>query len=351
MILKYYLSTIKHKIMNFMDIHFNKKSVVVKEPNETVFVMLAADYNNLGDVAITYAQSKFLKNVYKNKEIIEVSVEDTCKVYKSMKKKINKNTIITIIGGGNTGEKYELIEQYRRFIIRKFKKNIVIGFPQTIDFTKSCQGKISLNKSIRSYSKNKNLIVLARETKSYETFKSLFTNCNVYLIPDIVLSLKLEMDFNNRSGILFLLRNDTEKSLSKNFENNMKNEIKNMFKKCEESDTCIIDFDNTKKYDQLKMMLGKVASHEIVITDRLHGMIMAYITKTPCIVFKNNNHKIEMTYNNWLKDSNYITLYSGEDIESIKEKVRNLINLNSKQPSKTVEIKFEELKSILTKYK
>ena len=35
---------------------------------------------------------------------------------------------------------------------------------------------------------------------------------------------------------------------------------------------------------------------ELVITDRLHGMIFCYITKTPCIVMPNNNHKILMTY-------------------------------------------------------
>ncbi|MDA3776081.1 polysaccharide pyruvyl transferase family protein [Streptococcus thermophilus] len=33
--------------------------------------------------------------------------------------------------------------------------------------------------------------------------------------------------------------------------------------------------------------------YEVVLTDKLHGMIFSYITGTPCIVLANDNHKIE----------------------------------------------------------
>ena len=44
---------------------------------------------------------------------------------------------------------------------------------------------------------------------------------------------------------------------------------------------------------------------KLVITDRLHGMIFAAISETPCIVFSNYNHKVGGTYE-WIKQLPYI---------------------------------------------
>lgn len=44
---------------------------------------------------------------------------------------------------------------------------------------------------------------------------------------------------------------------------------------------------------------------QLVITDRLHGMIFAYITGTPAIVLPNSNFKVEKCYE-WIKDCGYI---------------------------------------------
>ena len=49
-----------------------------------------------------------------------------------------------------------------------------------------------------------------------------------------------------------------------------------------------------KMYNAQKLLddyLTRLQSISLVITDRLHGMILSYITKTPCIVFDNNNQK------------------------------------------------------------
>lgn len=65
---------------------------------------------------------------------------------------------------------------------------------------------------------------------------------------------------------------------------------------------------------------------QIVITDRLHGMIFAAITETPCVVFGNFNHKISESYK-WLKELKYISFCNSIDeledainkISSVKE--------------------------------
>ena len=65
--------------------------------------------------------------------------------------------------------------------------------------------------------------------------------------------------------------------------------------------------------------LNQFKKSEIVITDRLHGMIFATITGTPCIALSNYNYKVKGTYE-WIKHLEYIKFT--EDINEIP----NLIN-------------------------
>ncbi len=44
-----------------------------------IFIALAADYGNLGDVALSYAQYVFLKKHFTNFEIIDVPISQTLK--------------------------------------------------------------------------------------------------------------------------------------------------------------------------------------------------------------------------------------------------------------------------------
>ena len=57
---------------------------------------------------------------------------------------------------------------------------------------------------------------------------------------------------------------------------------------------------------------GKLVQMEqvcLVVTDRLHGMVFAAITATPCVVLDNYNHKIRETYK-WLEHLPYIRYVS-----------------------------------------
>ena len=48
-----------------------------------------------------------------------------------------------------------------------------------------------------------------------------------------------------------------------------------------------------KLEEKIEEMLKKYRKCQLVITDRLHGMIFATITSTPCIALGNYNHKIK----------------------------------------------------------
>lgn len=71
-----------------------------KESKQKVFVTLAADYGNLGDVAITYAQTKFLQSKFPEADIIDFPISKTFEYIKSLIKIVKSTDIITIVGGG-----------------------------------------------------------------------------------------------------------------------------------------------------------------------------------------------------------------------------------------------------------
>ncbi|PLS01102.1 polysaccharide pyruvyl transferase family protein [Neobacillus cucumis] len=289
----------------------NHDSLISKnEPK--IIVAIAADYGNLGDIAITHAQINFLRDHFPRHKIIPIHVDDFFMIIK-LKKLINDVDIITIIGGGNMGDLYEGLESYRRYIIHLFPNNKIISFPQSIHF----QEKKSLDKSIKIYSKHQNLHIFAREMQSYEIMKDCFRKNNVYLVPDIVLSLNRIEPILKRDGIIICLRNDLEKKISRNLTDSLVSSIKDRYKKVSEHDTVINNYSVEFAMKELDRFLENFKSAKVVVTDRLHGMIFCAITNTPCLVLPNSNHKIASTYHQWLVNFKHIILVEKFDEETM----------------------------------
>ena len=280
--------------------------------------MLAANYNNLGDIAITKAQTDFLRRALPAEyEIVTVPVEDTFKVFSSMKKVVNSDSIITLIGGGNTGSLYDFVEWPRRFILKHFSKCRIISFPQSVYYEENDKGRTQKKEYIRLCRKCKQLTLVAREQQSYHMYKDMLGDTvECLLTPDIVFSLQYSKE-HQRNGIGLVLRNDSEKADIGNIAQTVLEYGRNHSVDVTDNDTCNIHISDNG-FNDLENYLDVISSKELIVTDRLHGMIMAYITGTPCLVFNNNNNKIGSTYETWLKEQNYIRLISSlteEDIE------------------------------------
>ncbi|MCA0756490.1 polysaccharide pyruvyl transferase family protein [Paenibacillus sp. N4] len=316
--LRYLLS---NKGSKFFNVDKEKKKIIVS---------LAADYGNLGDVAITYAQTMFLKNNFPEYEVIDFPISRTFKDMKALKKICTPNDIITIVGGGNTGDMYDDIEYCRQFIINQFPQNRIISFPQTIDFSETANGKKALQRAISVYSKHKNLVLTAREEKSFKKYQESFTTNKVLFVPDIVLSLDEQESKYQRDGITMCLRSDREKRVDKSQQNLLETELKKSYK--------VNYYDTHINKDQLsiqerelelKQIWTVFKKSKIVITDRLHGMIFCAITKTPCIALDNSNHKISGVYNAWLKGSKYIKMVEHFNVEELQKEIEHLWNIDS----------------------
>lgn len=192
-----------------------------------------------------------------------------------------------------------------------------LSFPETIFYRDTVKGNEEKKTSVRFYNKE-NITIVAREEQSFNFMKKLYPKANILLMPDIVLSMGIQEFKINRRGILLCFRDDQEKALSDS-------DIKKLMKKLEgKGYACSMTSMIYYRYitagmweEVVEEKMREIASSRLLITDRLHGMIFAALTQTPCIVFGNNHHKISGVYQ-WIKKLSYIQFVSSVD-EAIEQ--------------------------------
>lgn len=279
------------------------------------YIFLAADYGNLGDVAITYAQKQWLKSMYPNHDVIEIPASKTISYINGISKNIKPDDVVTVVGGGNMGDMYGDIELLRLMVVEAFKNNKVILFPQTIDYSDSEDAKWLLKKSQKIYSSHSDLTMIAREQTSFNRMRQWYPTVRTILTPDIVMTLNERKGCVRRENILTLcLREDKEKSDNSVMLQSILSKLRPYGFNEEKCDTHIGGerYTEDEKYDELEKILSQFRKSRLVITDRLHGMIFAYITGTPAVVLPNSNFKIRGCFE-WIKDCGNIRFIEREE--------------------------------------
>lgn len=264
---------------------------------------------NLGDQAILLAAILFVRQHFPTRKVFDVPSEiiATPKCRKMLLHHIRKQDVIVGHGGGNMGDIYKFEEICRRQFIGDFPDNKIIIFPQTIHFTNTADGRSELKKSKVVYSKHKNLTLIAREKASYNLMCEAFPNTPILLTPDIVLSMQPLEHRVQRKGLLLCLRDDVEGALNDKTKEDIREFGASHYKQVNITDMMADPryFFLRSKKAVIRLKLGEFQSAELVITDRLHGLIFAVLTGTPCIALANFNHKVVNTYK-WVSYLPYI---------------------------------------------
>ncbi len=308
------------------------------------------EHENLGDSAIAISEKLFLMNHgFKPARIKEITYSEYIEESGLIKRYINKNWLICGLGGGSMGNEWFYDEEMRRSYIKDFPNNRIIIFPQTIFYTNDEAGEKEKKESIAYYKSHTNLVLTAREKTSYNIMKSLYPNTRVILSPDIVLSTDLH-DYGvvsrNREGVLLAFRKDVEKSIDNSALKALEGYLTESHLHFEATDTNVGVFANKKnRFELVRQKLQEFAESKLVITDRLHGMVFAAISGTPCIVFSNYNHKVLGTYE-WIKDLDYIKF--ANTVEDAIEFIPQLMKAKSYTYDKNMLMPFfEDLKNEL----
>ncbi|OUP02962.1 hypothetical protein B5F36_10235 [Anaerofilum sp. An201] len=274
-----------------------------KKNPKTVFLVLTPEHGNLGDHAIALSITNILKQCGIN--YVEIT---GAQLYKAKQHNIlglfNKYPIL-INGGGNLGTLWFGIEDIFRQLILKNAQSPIICFPNTIFYHSTQDGQKEFEKSIQIYNKHKNLHLYAREKISYDIMRKAYKN--VDLVPDMVLALNKSDMQQKREGCLLCLRNDCEKTRTKTQEQQIRNQAEQLFGNAVR-DTDMIAEHNipvTERETALQEKFEEFSKAQLVITDRLHGMIFCAVTGTPCIVVDSKSPKVHGCYE-WIKHLNYI---------------------------------------------
>ncbi|MCH5186971.1 MAG: glycosyltransferase [Oscillospiraceae bacterium] len=306
---------------------------IKKAKGRRIFLIGTPRHGNLGDHLIAESEMQFYAKYIPEMTVIECSMRFSRAFLPYIKKHIRKDDIIAISGGGWLGTEWRIHEDFVRKIISEFPNNRIVIMPQTA-FYKNDIGYLELG--IKIYKAHKDLYFCARESN---TFKLITDNgfCmnsdQALLVPDMALLTESRYSMTekcSRSGnVGFCFRDDVEVSITKETRDTIINFIeKNGFSWVSVDTILHKGIGNKERSIALSNKLNEIASLQLLITDRLHAMVMAALTGTPCIAFDNSTHKVEGVYN-WIKELEYIKYVdSPELLECAFEELQKLKNQN-----------------------
>ncbi|MEH8175718.1 polysaccharide pyruvyl transferase family protein [Aeromonas veronii] len=294
------------------DMH--KDIAVLLSGKRIAYIDIPLHYN-VGDLLIYLGTESFF-----NKNNLNV-------VYRS---EVNKTSLsalknvdaIVFHGGGNFGDLYTIHQKLREEILSKYSEKLIVCLPQTIHF----DSEERLTASADIFSKHPNFHFFVRDVKSLELAKR-FTD-KVKLLPDMAHSLHPLVDVTEVGPtnatphkILSLVRRDIESVSNATGRNIYKrsfdwddlitlNEIAilrayQILRKVKPELAIKLWHKNTK--DVVFKSCQFFQQHDVVYTDRLHGLILASLLGKPIMMYDNSYGKNFSYYDCWLKENPFIT--------------------------------------------
>lgn len=301
--LKYFYTRFVFKVLNKINKKMPLKKIESKH-HPKVYLMGTVEYMNYGDHAINLAENDLLHDLgYDVISIPESVLDESLPI---IQKNLSTDDIFFCQGGGNMGDIWPLQERWRQAIYQAFPNNKIVVFSSSVNFDGQSPMLLDTRAAIKECT---DITFLMRDQFSYEFAVNNFpNNANVQLVPDMVMTLaKAKSDQMRQNIVTTFLRRDVEK-LADDRITKLIDELKQQFE--------VIDRDTVSDYWYyitpknrgwfLDQQLKEFQTSKLVVTDRLHGMIFAAITKTPVIVFDNNNHKIFHLYHTWLENIKFI---------------------------------------------
>ena len=280
-----------------------------KNVPDGVFLVFTPEHANLGDHAIALAETRLLQK--NNILFLEITGAQLFELAQYGFLDMMNGSPIFINGGGNLGTLWPDIEEMIRLIIKKNPDSPITIFPSTIYYAPDVQGEQQFACSKEIYNGHRDLVIYARENLSYETMKDSYRD--VRLMPDMVLSLN-EQRTGVRQGCILCLRDDVERTLNATQREQIDEVAKTLFgSNVKEINTVREENVPVLQREQaLQQIFDTFGSAELVITDRLHGMIFCAVTGTKCVVLDSRSPKLRGCYE-WIQHLPYIVFAEGPE--------------------------------------
>lgn len=156
-------------------------------------------YSNVGDLLIWEGMERFLKD--NGTECLWRSSVSTFEY-----KELPENVTICLVGGGNFGDLWRGLQEFKNKIIKLYPNNRIVVFPQSVYYNDMQLCK----EDAEVFASHKDVHICVRDKKSFDFLKENFPSCDVFLVPDMALYLEFEHNQSKTGRTLFMKRNDKE---------------------------------------------------------------------------------------------------------------------------------------------
>lgn len=277
-------------------------------------------HHNIGDTLIWEGTREFLKTVpYK---CLYYASKDSFRY-----RKLPKNVIILLHGGGNFGDLYRLHSEFRKKIIKLYPDNKVVILPQTVFY----EDLSLLQSDVDFYAAHPNVTICAREQVSFNFLTENFKN-QVLLLPDMAfyLDLKKYKVSEDENRVLYLKRTDKELVNANMVKIPAKSEqhdwptyenhygefdmverfthlLRIIFKICGLRDRILARLEDWKRnwyYRRKYVQMGVsfLSPYHTIYTTRLHILILGVLLAKEIYLINNTSGKVVNFYNTWLNE-------------------------------------------------
>lgn len=306
-------------------------------------------HGNLGDHAIALAERRFLQQHFPQVPLIEVpgfAFSSAPQAYRAGMDP-GKDTVL-IHGGGFIGSLWPEQEENVQLVLKELAGFRVVMLPQSVYYEEEESPRT--RRSLRGYQACPRLLILARETYSQARMQRLMPAVRCELIPDMVLSLRYEGPALPRTGVGLCLRRDQEGILSGGQRDSLARMVQQQF-----PGQPVLWTDTVQPEEQTgaaaeASVWGKMkefSGYRLVVTDRLHGMVFAALTGTPCIVLDNCDHKVQGVYD-WVRQNPYLVyLDTVQNLPRALETLQPLLDRKHTFDPGTAPALFETLAQLL----
>lgn len=289
--------------------NLNNRAALRPRDGQRVFLFLSPQYLNYGDHAIALAELDLLKKHFGRQNVVDVNYSLFTYWPDAVKAAVAPQDIIVVTGGGFMGSLWPENEALTEKIIDLFPNNRLIFAPQTLFYHQTVQAAADRDRLKEKLEKHGRFFFYARDEQSCTVMEYMgFQRDKDYqLFPDFVLFLKEAGSLKLSCGTpMFCLRHDGEAQpgvreavmelMSRRYGDQLR-EI-HMARDHMEIPTVMRRVFVRKK-------LQTYAGASVLVTDRLHAMLFAASTGTPCVALDNVSGKVSGVHH-WIESLDYV---------------------------------------------
>lgn len=305
------------------DSMINRLRIHQREHARSAILIATPKHGNLGDQAIVLAQREFLADNFPELSVFEIQRYQYELASKRIAELVRPCDLIVIDGGGNVGTLWPEENEKMNDIVCRFSDNPVVVFPQTAYFANTDEGRECERRTAEAYASNHRLVFFSRDKATYKEVASMSPSTVNLFVPDIVLYHDASSR-SDRSGALLCLRDDKERTISEGASDVLRRMLEAHGLAVSETSTVVFAPKRIYEKNRVRLLSKKWAefsSAEVVVTDRLHGMIFSAITGTPCVALDNVSHKVSQG-NEWIRHIvNIKVAASPEEVPALLDEV------------------------------